>query len=78
MNGIFLESLMKIVFTLHALDKMSERAVDRVWVEETVLFPDVLKRDSHKYYAIKRIGTNSLKVVYVKESYIKIVTLYWR
>lgn len=67
---------MRIVFTLHAILQIEERKLNNLWVEETIKYPDVLKREDNKYYAIKKLNGLKLKVVYVKEKYIKVVTTY--
>lgn len=68
---------MEIVFTNHALYQINERKIDRILVEEVIKSPDVTKRVDNKYYVIKSINNKKLKVVYVKQRYIKVVTLYW-
>ena len=67
---------MEIVYTRHAEKQIKERKIQKVWVEETAKFPDVTNRVGHKYYAIKKLNGITLKVVYVKENYLKITTSY--
>ncbi|MBS3125118.1 DUF4258 domain-containing protein [Candidatus Woesearchaeota archaeon] len=68
---------MQIEYTKHALYQLDERKVDSVWVEETVKCPDELRIDGLKHYAIKKLNGKTLKVVCVKETYIKIIALFW-
>ena len=68
---------MNITYTKHADEQIKERKIPKIWVEEAVKFPDELKREGHKYYATKKLNGNTLRVVYVKESYIKIITTYF-
>ena len=68
--------LMKIIFTLHAEKQILERKFEKVWIEETIKTPDEIKRKGEKYYARKKLNGFTLKVVYAKEKYIKIITTY--
>ncbi len=68
---------MEIVYTNHAEYQIGERKVDKTWIEETIKRPDETKRNGNKHYVVKKINGKTLKVVYVKESYIKIITIYW-
>lgn len=66
-----------IVYSRHVRENMDERKIHPVWVEETIRSPDVTTREGVKWYAVKRLNGKTLKVVYVKEKYIKVVTLYF-
>ncbi len=66
--------IMEIIYTAHAEEQLQERKIEKAWVEDTVQFPDVTQHEGHKYYVIKRLNGKTLKVVYVKEKYIKIIT----
>ena len=68
---------MNIIYTKHADEQIEERKIPKIWVEETVKFPDELKHEGHKYYATKKLNGSMLRVVYVRESYIKIITTYF-
>ncbi len=68
---------MNIHYTSHAEYQLKERKVERVWIEETIKSPDETKRAGNKYYVVKKINGKTLKVVYVKERNIKVVTIYW-
>ncbi|MEK6964469.1 MAG: DUF4258 domain-containing protein [Nanoarchaeota archaeon] len=68
---------MKIVFTLHLKEQMKERKLEKVWIEETIKSPDETRKKGHKYYAIKKLNGNTLKVAYVKEKYIKVLTAFF-
>mgnify|MGYP001602563934 CR=1 FL=1 len=65
---------MYINFTLHAAEQIKERKIKRIWIEETIAAPDRTTRVNHKFYVIKKLNGKTLKVVYVKEKYIKVVT----
>lgn len=69
---------MKIEYSLHAWKRIGKRKLIKVWVEEAIRFPDKLERLGKKHYVTKRLNGVVLQVVYVKEKYIKIITLYLR
>ena len=68
---------MDIFYTDHAKYQLDKRKVDRTFVEETIRFPDLTKRIDNKCYVIKKLNGKKLKVVYIKERYIKVITLFW-
>lgn len=68
---------MKIIYTIHANEQIKERKILNIWVEETIKSPDQTKTKGHKHYATKKLDGKILRVVYVKESYIKVITSYF-
>ncbi len=68
---------MEIVYTLHAEEQLDERKIQKVWVRETINYPDKTEREGRKYYVIKKLNGRTLKVVYVKERYIKVITTFY-
>ena len=68
---------MKIFYTNHAKDKLKRRKIEKIWVEETIKYPDYYIKVKHKHNAIKKLNGRTLKVVYVKEKHIKIITLFF-
>lgn len=68
---------MDIVYTLHAKKQIEARKIQNVWVEETIKSPDTLDSSEHKFYAIKKLNAKTLKVIYVKEKYIKVITAFF-
>ena len=67
---------MRIKYTLHAKEQILARKLHRVWVEETVRYPDETRKKLPKVYAIKKLNGITLKVVYTKQKYIKIITVF--
>lgn len=65
---------MHIVFTLHAEEQLHERKIEKVWVEDAIRYPDLTELDGHKYYVTRKLNGKTLKVVFVKEKYIKIIS----
>lgn len=68
---------MHIEYTYHALEQIKERKIHFLWVEEAIKYADITYREGHKYYASKKFNGRTLKIVYVKENYIKVITTFW-
>ncbi|MFC1769359.1 DUF4258 domain-containing protein [Nanoarchaeota archaeon] len=68
---------MEITFTYHAKIQMEERKILPIWVEETIKYPDETRRNRNKFYVVKKLNGKVLKVVYVRENYIKVITSFF-
>jgi len=68
---------MEIIFTEHAKDRLKKRKIIKDEVINTIKYPEKTKKEKRRYYAQKDIGRGKIEVVYEKEKYIKIITLYW-
>ena len=68
---------MNIVFTLHTKSRLKKRKITEDEVRRAIKSPDKLTKIDDKYYAQKNIGRGNIEVVYVRENYIKVVTVYW-
>lgn len=68
---------MNIVYTLHAEEQIRERKITKTWVEDTIKWPDTIEHLGNKYYVVKKLNGKVLKVVYIKEGYIKIITAHF-
>ena len=68
---------MEVKYTLHAKYIMKSRKIDKVWVEEAIKSPTKIEKEFDKYYARKKLDGLSIEVVYIKEKYIKVITVYW-
>ena len=68
---------MEIIYTNHVEEQIGERKILKVWVEEAIKSPDETKRNGNKHYVIKKLNGTVLKVVYVKENNIKVITSYF-
>ena len=64
-------------YTLHAQEQIKERKIEPVWIEEAVRFPDTIASEKHKFYVTKKLNGKTIKVVFIKEKYIKIITSYF-
>ena len=68
---------MDIRYTLHARMQINERKIETAWIHDTLSFPHKTERDGNKYYVTRKLNGKTLRVVYVKEKYIKVVTTYF-
>lgn len=68
---------MEIVYTAHAEQQIKDRKIQQIWIDETIKYPNFTTHDRDKYYAIKKLNGKTLKVVFVKEKYIKVITSYF-
>ncbi|MBI1970715.1 DUF4258 domain-containing protein [Candidatus Woesearchaeota archaeon] len=68
---------MEIQYTTHAKEQLMARKIMEVWIEETIKYPTYAVHIGYKYYAIRKLNGFTLKVVYTKENYIKVITAYF-
>ncbi len=69
---------MKIIFTLHAEERLEKRKVLREEIIDAVNYPTDIEKKHDKYYCRKRLNRGMIEIVYEKtESNIKVITLYW-
>lgn len=67
---------MHIEFTNHAKDRMKRRSISEDEVINTIKFPEKTEKVGEVYYVQKHIGRFILKVIYVRENYIKVLSLH--
>ena len=67
---------MNIVFTKHAKEQMKERGITEDDVINAVKYPEKTKKISNIYYVQKKVIQGTIEVVYIKENYIKVITVY--
>lgn len=69
---------MEIRLTYHAMKKADIKGILLIWIEEAIKYPDItIKIKENKYVVRKMVSKIALEVVYIKENYIKVVTVYW-
>ena len=68
---------MEIIYTLHAKDRMKKRKITEDEVIYIIKNPDKILKIKGKYYARKNIGRATIEIVYEKDKYIKVITLYY-
>jgi hypothetical protein len=67
----------KVEYTDHAEFRIRRRKITKDEVEITIKSPEKLTKEGGRYYASKNIGRGVIEVVYEKETYIKVITVYW-
>ncbi len=68
--------IMEIMYTPHAEMQIERRKLEKVWIEEAIRSPDIIKREGNKFYVIKRLNGITIKVVYVRVKHIKVITIF--
>ena len=66
---------MHIEFTNHATEQMKERNITEDEVPEIIKSGKTQKIDD-VYYSRKNLGGTNFEVVYTRENYIKVITVY--
>ena len=69
--------LMEIIFTEHAKDRMKKRKISREEIIEIIKYPDKVIKKFGKYIVQKNLQRANIEVVYEKEKYLKIITVYY-
>ncbi|MEK6854636.1 MAG: DUF4258 domain-containing protein [Nanoarchaeota archaeon] len=67
---------MHIEFTKHAREQMKERNISEEEVIETIKSAKKTQKIDDIHYARKNTGRAVIEVVYVRENYIKVITVY--
>ena len=69
---------MVIVYTKHAELMLKERRISKEEVEDAIRYPEKTRKIYGIYYSVKKLQIGKIEVVYERrESYIKIITVYW-
>lgn len=68
---------MDILFTEHSKERMKKRGITFDEVIQAIKNPNRIKKLEEKYCAQKNIGRANIEVVYLKDKYIKIITVYY-
>ncbi|HLC31106.1 MAG TPA: DUF4258 domain-containing protein [Candidatus Nanoarchaeia archaeon] len=67
---------MRIVFTTHAITQMKERGISEDEIIQTIMYPETTLKIDTVYYVQKKILQGTIEVVYIRENYIKVITVY--
>ena len=67
---------MNIVFTDHAKERMEKKKNSEDEVIDAIEYAEKTEKIDDVYYTYKKLDRFTLKVVYVRENYIKVVTLH--
>lgn len=68
---------MNIIFTRHAKVQIKERGISEDEVINAVKFPQKTRKIEGVYYVQKKTPNGTIEVVYTRENYIKVITIYW-
>ena len=68
---------MEIVFTEHAEYRIKKRKITKDEIINTIKYPEKTNKIGEIYYFQKDIGRGKIEVVYEKDKYIKVITIYW-
>ena len=68
---------MRIVLTRHAKEQMEERGISEDEVINTIKYPEKTTKIDKIYYAQKKTNQGIIEVVYERENYIKVITMYF-
>jgi len=68
---------MQIVYTEHAKERLKKRKITPAEVELALKYPDNTISENGKYIVQKNIGRANIEVVYEKDKYIKVITIYY-
>ena len=56
---------------------MKKRNITYDEIITAINYPDKTAKKEGEYYATKNIGRGIIEVVYEKDKYIKVITIYW-
>ncbi len=68
---------MHIIYTEHAKERLKKRKITQEEIELALKYPDITIKEGEKYIVRKNIGRANIEVVYEKDRYIKVVTIYY-
>ncbi len=67
---------MDIVFTDHAKNRIRKRKIKKEEVIDAIDYPDKIHKLEGKYYSQKDLRRGKIEVVYQKDKYINVITVY--
>lgn len=68
---------MDIVFTDHAKNRIKKRKIKEQEVIDAIKNTEKTYQKEGKYYVQKDLGRGKIEVVYQKDKYINVITVYW-
>ena len=68
---------MDIEFTDHVKNRIKKRKIKEEEVINAINNPDKDYKFEGKYYAQKDLGRGKIEIVYEKDKYIKVITIYY-
>ncbi|MBS3065669.1 DUF4258 domain-containing protein [Candidatus Pacearchaeota archaeon] len=68
---------MEVIFTEHAKERLQRRDITEEEAISAIKYPDKTSKKEGRYYVQKDIGRAKIEIVYEKDKYIKIITIYY-
>ncbi len=68
---------MDIEFTDHIKNRLKKRKIKINEIIDAINNPDNIYEMEGKYYSQKNLGRGIIEVIYQKDKYIKVITVYW-
>ncbi|MBS3099616.1 DUF4258 domain-containing protein [Candidatus Pacearchaeota archaeon] len=68
---------MEVIFTKHALLRIKKRKITKEEIVVSIKSPDKTYKRKGKFYVQKNIGRANIEIIYEKDKYIRIITLYY-
>lgn len=68
---------MEVIFTEHAKERMKKRKITEEEVKEVIKYPEKTDKQERLYYVQKNIQRANIEVVFEKDKYIKVITVYY-
>jgi len=68
---------MEIIFTKHALLRMKKRKITKDEIINSIKHPENTSKKENKFYVQKNIDRANIEIVYEKDKYIKVITVYY-
>jgi len=68
---------MEIIFTKHALLRMKKRKITKDEIINSIKHPENTSKKENKFYVQKNIDRANIEIIYEKDKYIKVITVYY-
>jgi len=68
---------MNIEFTDHVKNRIRKRKIKEGEIINAINNPDKNYKLGGKYYTQKDLGRGKIEIIYEKDKYIKVITVYW-
>jgi len=68
---------MEIIFTKHAILRMKKRKITKDEIINSIKHPKNVSKKEGKLYIQKNIDRANIEIIYEKDKYIKVITVYY-
>ncbi|MBS3074984.1 DUF4258 domain-containing protein [Candidatus Pacearchaeota archaeon] len=76
-NPIIISFFIDIEFTDHIKNRLKKRKIKDEEIINAINNPDKSYKLEGKYYVQKDLGRGKIEIIYEKDKYIKLITVYW-